>query len=187
MNEWPVHGENVRMGKWMHLNVLCRYAYPFYKNLWRISCVPDSMTGTGAQREQDRPAPCLQEASILVRDIVHPQETNMSLISDERAMEEIHNFIGDRVSGGAGLLEGKGSREGLFEKVAFELWMTVRALVLKCLFSSFQELYSFFSAVLQGMWDLSSPIMDQTLIPWCGNAVLTTAFSGRSQKLYSWK
>lgn len=83
--------------------------------------MPGSMTGSGVQSEQDRPAPCLQEASILVRDIVRPQETNMSLISDERAMEKIHNFIGDRASGGAGFLEGKGSREGLFEKVAFEL------------------------------------------------------------------
>ena len=84
--------------------------------------MPGSMTGTGVQSEQDRPAPCLQEASILVRDTVHPQETNMSLISDnESAMEKIHNFTGDRVSGGAALLEGKGSGEGLSEKAAFEL------------------------------------------------------------------
>lgn len=84
------------------------------------------MTGTGVQREQDRPAPCLQEASILIRETVHPQETSTSLISgNESAMEKIHSFTGDRVSGGAEVLEGKRSGEGLSEKVAFELWMTV--------------------------------------------------------------
>lgn len=72
--------------------------------------MPGSVTGAGVQSEQDRPAPCLQEASVLVRDTVHPQETSMSLVSDnESAMEKIHHCTGDRVSGGAGLLEGKGS------------------------------------------------------------------------------
>lgn len=67
--------------------------------------MPGSVTGAGVQSEQDRPAPCLQEASVLVRDTVHPQETSMPLISDnESAMEKIHSCTGDRV-----LLEGKGS------------------------------------------------------------------------------
>ena len=124
---------------WIHLLILFTTIY------WGFTVCQTLWWSLGLQSEQDRQAPCFQGAYIIVKDVVNPQETNMCLISDsDSATERIHKVTWNRVSGGAGWLEEKGSREGLSKKVAFELWTTVRVLVFKCSFSLFQELFFFF-------------------------------------------
>lgn len=92
----------------MNASVPCRYTSHFTKisGGFPVCQAPWWALGYKASKTDQLPA----YRKLLVRDTVHPQETSMPLISDnESAMEKIHHCTGDRVSGGAGLLEGKGS------------------------------------------------------------------------------